>query len=78
MIYPDIDPVVWAKRYGLKLKERECIKCKHLFLSNIPVAIKGYRGFQIPLHECGPEYQRTTFVPYEQEAKAKWDELIFG
>lgn len=78
MIYPEVDPKVWSERYGIDLKERECVCCKKNFLSNIAVAIKGYRGFQIPPHGCGAEYLRTTLVPYGKSEKEKWLLALFG
>jgi len=77
MLLPDIDPKIWAKRYKIKLTKRICIKCNKLFESNIPIAVKGYRGFQIPLHECGEEYVRRTWVPIDEE-KEKWHKVLFG
>lgn len=78
MIYPDVDPEIWSRRHNIKIKERKCERCGKMFVSDIPVAIKGYRGFKTPSHDCGEEYVRMTFVPCDPDIKRKWDEALFG
>ena len=78
MIFPDIDPQEWARRYNIRFIKRKCSKCNRLFLSDIPIALKGYRGLQTPLHECGKEFQRMTLVPYGKKNKKKWDQILLG
>jgi len=77
VIYPDTDPKEWAETHKIELKERQCVKCKKMFPCDIPIALKGYRGFQIKEHGCGEEFIRSVMVPVG-ENKEKWDKALFG
>lgn len=67
MIYPDVDPKEWAERHRIELKDHQCIKCKQFFPCDIPVAMKGYRGFTTATHECGERYAVAVFRPIGEE-----------
>lgn len=77
-MYPKTNHEDWAKMYGLYIKSRACQKCKKVFETTVPVAIKGYRGLQAPLHECGIKYIHSIFVPVEKEEIKFWMDLKYG
>lgn len=78
MIYPNIDLKIWAKRYGVKPKSKTCLCCKQEFKTTIPVAIKGYRGLQTPVHKCGERYINSIFVPIEKSEIEFWLNFKYG
>lgn len=78
MLYPSVQHEDWAETYGLKIKKRPCLCCKKVFETVVPVAIKGYRGLQTPLHGCGEKYIHSVFIPVEKEEIKFWLDFKYG
>lgn len=78
MIYPDVDLKSWCERYGLEIKRRACLHCGQVFETTVPVAVKGYRGLQAPLHECGEKYVGSIFVPVGRKEIKFWMDFKGG
>lgn len=67
MIYPlEQDYLTWASQYDLRVRTGECPKCKKSIITNIPFALKGFRGLKSEDHGCGEEYTRKTMIPVEK------------
>ncbi len=66
----------WAERYGLRIKTLQCPSCLKYFRLDIPIAIKGYRGFQAPPHECGVRFQAVSLLPVGEEEKKIWLNIL--
>lgn len=81
VLYPQVDPEVWAQQYGLEIKSIVCSKCGNPQLLNIPIAFRNKRGLSSALHDCGPRYQSytvTTICPKERELYLKVFKLLSG
>ncbi|HLW56637.1 MAG TPA: hypothetical protein VKY27_04585 [Bacteriovoracaceae bacterium] len=78
MLYPNTDAQEWSKLYSLTPQYKECPCCGKEFLTTIPVAIKGYRGLQTEVHECGDDGVVTILVPVDEAEKDKWEKLLFA
>ena len=78
MLYPETPFEAWSQRYGIKPKTRPCLKCKREFTTTIPIATKGYRGLQAPVHECGPRYAFKTLVAVDREQIEFWMKIKYG
>lgn len=69
MIYPDVDPVKWAKKYGLEIIRENCRNCGKEVVVNIPCISKQFVGFDSQPHECGEQYRimivKPRFSPFE-------------
>ena len=62
MIYPDVDPKVWTKRYDIDITPNKCMKCGKLLYPEIPFAYKNWRGLVSKTHECGEQYDLIVLV----------------
>lgn len=78
MLYPNTNTKQWTELYNLKPQLKECPCCGKEFLTTIPVALKGYRGLQTEVHECGDEGVVTIFIPIDKSIKDKWEKLLFA
>ena len=76
MICPMTTPEEWSKLYGIKIEDKTCLGCKEVFACNIPIAIKGYRGFIIPEHSCAPKYRCSKWVPIGKEELEFWGSIF--
>lgn len=76
MIYPDVELNTWLQKYDLEVTEKVCPKCKQLFLTKIPILIKGYAGLETPAHECGSNYKSAIFTPVSNEKNNLWKQVI--
>lgn len=61
------DYLTWASRYDLRVKTGQCPKCKKEIITNIPFALKGYRGLKSEDHGCGEEFTRKTMIPVDKK-----------
>lgn len=77
MIYVDADPSEWSKKWGVIPLEKECENCKQEYICDVPVAINGYRGFEMRGHGCPENFKAATFTPIGEESKS-WKNLLFG
>lgn len=75
MIFPQEDYLEWAKKYGLRIQEGECLKCGMKIITDIPFALGGYRGLKSKDHGCGQKYTWKTMKPVSEEEKKFWSEL---
>lgn len=76
MIYPDIELNTWLQKFDLEVTEKLCPKCKQVFLTNIPILIKGYAGLETPEHDCGSQYKAAIFTPTSSEKINFWKKVI--
>lgn len=74
----NMDYKVWAKRFGIRIKEHQCRNCKDTFLATIPVADKGMRGLQIPEHGCPKMYNASHFVVIDKKLENELRQAIFN
>lgn len=65
----------WAEKYGIRAKEGFCPKCGLKIITDIPFAIKGYRGLKSADHGCGETYTRKVMVPSSDEEKKYWADI---
>ena len=75
MIFPLEDYIEWADKYKIKIRISNCPKCGVEIITNIPFALKGYRGLKTPDHGCGEKYTRKVFVATDPEEKRFWFEI---
>lgn len=76
MIYPLIPIQEWCDRWGLKLEKRICPSCEQEFPEPRPVAMRDYMGIQYKC-PCGGAYSSpVTFVPYTEDKKRYWKEVL--
>jgi rRNA maturation protein Nop10 len=73
MIYPDVDPKVWAKRYGINIDNSGdesdlCPTCGKVTVWAIPFADGHYRGLFTEPHNC-PGDGRNTMVSVDPEIR---------
>ena len=78
MLYPQVEFQTWSERYRIEVKTHACLKCKKEFSTTIPIAIRGYRGLQAPVHECGIRYAFKTLVPVDRKEKEFWIGIRYG
>lgn len=52
IVYPKVDPRVWAKRYGLMPKAHPCPVCKKPTIPSVPFATGSWRGLAAAEHGC--------------------------
>lgn len=76
MIYPDITTKDWAEIHGLEIVKNTCENCKMDFLVDVPIAIKGYRGFEMRKHGCPDRFLSATFTPHGDSEKREWGEIF--
>ncbi len=62
----------WAEKYGIRPKEAFCPRCNIKITTDIPFAIKGYRGLKSADHGCGEIYTRKVMVPTNEEEIKYW------
>ena len=56
MIEVDIETSEWCKIYNLEVEKEKCLNCNKILTTNIPIALKDYRGLKSETHKCGPKY----------------------
>jgi exosome complex RNA-binding protein Csl4 len=64
--------LIWANTHKIRVIKANCPKCHKDIITNIPFAIKGYRGLKSEDHGCGEKYTRKIAVPYSEEEKNYW------
>jgi len=73
MIVPlEMDYLTWASKYNLRVKTGKCVKCERELITNIPFALKSYRGLKSEDHGCGEKYTWKTFKPTGVKEKEQW------
>jgi len=72
MLQPIENPVTWANKYGLEIKQANCPKCGILIITDVPFAVKGYRGLKSSDHGCGEMYCRKILTPVSEEEIEFW------
>lgn len=77
MIYVDEKPEDWSKKHGIDITKKDCCECKKDIICDVPIALKGYRGFQMRKHGCKEHRLAAVFVPIGDQ-KDKWNKLLFG
>jgi len=53
----------------------KCSTCKKSFKCDVPIAIKGYRGFEMRKHGCPEHRLGAVFTPIGDEKDA-WNNII--
>jgi hypothetical protein len=76
LIRPQFTPEEWSELHDIEIEEVECLGCKKKFISNIPVAFKNYRGFQIAEHGCDKKYNRAHFVCVSKERNDQLNKIL--
>jgi len=78
LIFPDISPDEWNKKYPtLKILKTTCEGCYKTLLSNKPFITKGYAGFTAELCECGGTRSiAESVVTTTQDEFYKWSEVF--
>jgi len=73
MMYPlEQDYLSWAIKYDIRVKSGCCPKCGQTIITNIPFAVKGYRGLKSDDHGCGEKYTRKVMVPVGKNELDFW------
>lgn len=73
MIFPlEVDYLTWSHRYRIKVSSGKCPKCDMKILTNVPFAIKGYRGLKSEDHGCGEKFTRKSLVPTSEKEISYW------
>lgn len=78
MIYVDIKPEVWAKKWGLDIVQGSvCPNCSKTFPYTKPVMFNSeftgkMVGFESELHECGKQYIGAIFTPATTKGNDWW------
>ena len=76
MLYPlEQDYLTWASRYNLRIATGSCPKCGLEILTNIPFALKGYRGLKSEDHGCGEKYTRKVLIAVDKTEKEFWAKI---
>ncbi|MDC1175567.1 hypothetical protein OAT67_09220 [Bacteriovoracaceae bacterium] len=76
MIFPlEQDYLSWSEKYNIRIKTAKCPKCGVDIITNIPFAIKGYRGLKSDDHGCGEKYTRKVIVPTSKDEKEFWSKI---
>lgn len=78
MLYPDTELQEWLNLYNLEPQSKQCPSCNKMIITTVPVALKGYRGLQSPVHECGDEGVVTILIPVDKSLKDKWEAVLFA
>jgi len=77
MIYPDVDPKEFKKKYGLVEYDWICCKCNNTFTVNRPYLTKDYAGLCSEIHEpCGSRYVALANVPRSKVKMNSWKRII--
>ena len=75
MIYVDTTPDEWTEKFGCEVTSHICCECKKEIVCDVPIAIKGYRGFEMRKHGCKEHRLAAVFVPIGKE-KEFWSGLF--
>ena len=75
MLYVDEDPEYWSKKHGIEIELIKCCGCKEEIIVNVPIVMKGYKGFQMQKHGCPENNLAAVFVPVGEEKK--WWQNLF-
>lgn len=68
ILYPKVDPIKWAERYGIKIEASPCARCGQMLTPQFPIAHRHWRGLSSEVHEkCGEEYRQTVMVSIDEE-----------
>jgi hypothetical protein len=71
VVYPEVSPEEWAKRYQIDIsKKGECHKCKAVMNWTKPFAHGKMRGFISDHTSCGEEYRGAKMVSVDKEFNA--------
>jgi hypothetical protein len=78
MLYPQEDPVIWAKRYNINITPVPCDCCGKLLPYTIPIAFKDWRGLlsDPTAHACDKKYNHTIVVSVDKEHNKQLLEAI--
>lgn len=75
MIYVDTTSKEWTELHGITVEKHNCCECKQDIICDVPIAMKGYRGFEMRKHGCEGHRLAAVFVPIGKE-KEEWDNII--
>lgn len=76
MIFPDVDPAEWAKRFKLPIRTETCAKCQERFVCDVPILMQGCAGFSTPVHGCGEGFTTVLLTPKSQATKDFWNQVL--
>jgi len=77
MIFVETSAIGWSRKYQLPMNERCCPSCGKKFSMNVPIAVKGYRGFSMELHSCDPKVYPRIYRPVDQKLKLAWSRALY-
>ena len=77
MIYVDELPEYWSMKWGLEIETMTCSACKKDFIADVPIAMRGYRGFEMRAHGCPANRLSANFTPIGEERK-EWQNIVVG
>ncbi|PIK15111.1 hypothetical protein [Halobacteriovorax sp. JY17] len=79
MLFPlEQDYLNWTSKYNLRVKTGSCLCCGKEIVTDVPFALKGYRGLKSEDHGCGEEFTWKSFKPIGQKEKDTWDSLTIS
>ncbi len=73
MIFPIENYIEWSDKYKIKVSVGKCPRCDEEVITNIPFALKGYRGLKSFDHGCGEKYTRKSMVAIGKEEIESWN-----
>lgn len=77
MIYVDSLPSEWSRKHQLPITTRVCPCCNESYPLDVPVAIKGYRGFMMKKHQCPEKKYPRLYKPVDQTLKIAWARALY-
>ena len=76
MIYIDMDPQEFSKKYRIDITKEFCSACRKEFILDVPIAIKGYKGFEMRKHGCPDHRLAAIFKPVDKKEIDFWNGII--
>jgi ribosomal protein L37AE/L43A len=78
MIYPLVSKETWSRIYDISPASFTCSCCGKEYAVDVPVAMRGLRGFVSTPHECGAKFNRGIYYPFQKEDKILLENIYYG
>lgn len=76
MLFPQVDPLEWAKIYNINCPSGSCYKCSAQQNFTIPFAYNDFRGLLSSHTDCGDEYRQSVFIAVDKNETKQIAEFI--
>jgi len=76
MLFPEVDPTTWSKRYDLGARSGICANCSVAVTFTIPFAHNEFRGLLSDHTECGEEFRQVVFVNKSKIERERLGEFV--